>query len=311
MKKYHFFGDGREPSIRSPKSLTTPEPYIVSSELQEAVNLAIKVERPLLLEGEAGCGKTRLARAIAYEFGLPLFTWHIRSTSKAEEGMYSYDAVLRLHDVQIQNLNSQDPERKLTAGRDPANSGYYLKFGPLGEAFQLREYPAVVLIDEIDKADIDFPNDLLAALDEWEFTIRETGEKVTADPKCKPIVIITSNKEKGSLPKPFLRRCVYHYLGFPNKEMLKQIVEKHFKNDETPTSEDLSAEAVERFLKLRLEGRWHKNPGTSEFLDWLKCLQTFFPSPFDAKELSKTKTVPFPGLLFKLAVDWQSATERL
>ncbi|MDZ8241501.1 MAG: MoxR family ATPase [Nostoc sp. ChiQUE01a] len=219
----------QKPHKDSPKH---PEPYVVSPELKKAVNLAIYLRRPLLLEGDAGCGKTRLASAVAYELGLPLYRWDVRSTTKAQDGLYEYDAILRLHDVQTQKVEQQSPVNSVGTdkeNRNPANPKDYRRFGALGKAFQLKNCPAVVLIDEIDKADLDFPNDLLTVLDEpWAFNIKETGETIRAtyprkdseksDTKidCRPIVIITSNKEKGNLPAPFLRRCLYHYVDFPN-----------------------------------------------------------------------------------------------
>lgn len=295
-----------------------PEPYVVSPGLKKAVNLAIYLRRPLLLEGDAGCGKTRLASAVAYELGLPLYRWDVRSTTKALDGLYEYDAILRLHDVQTQKVESQ-------AARNPSNPQDYRKFGALGKAFQLTECPAVVLIDEIDKADLDFPNDLLTVLDEpWEFTIKETGETIKAtypsreinpenhNPEnhhidCRPIVIITSNKEKGNLPAPFLRRCLYHYVDFPNDEnLLKDIVSKHYKiKQEKPPASDLVQTAIDRFLTIWNEGGLFKKPGTSEFLDWLKALHQFGTEPYSAAQLAEEKLLPYRELLFKLQQDWK------
>ena len=201
------------PNSPHPKS-PPPEPYLASEELVTAVNLAIFLQRPLLLEGEAGCGKTRLASAVAHELGYPLYRWNIRSTTRYQEGLYEYDALMRLHDV---NLLKELGEQSVEGGRtiDPRDVNNYLDLKELGKAFE-EDCPAVVLIDEIDKADLDFPNDLLTVLEApYEFTIRETGRTVTA--KHPPIVIITSNKEKGNLPAPFLRRCVYHFIEFPNQ----------------------------------------------------------------------------------------------
>lgn len=286
-----------------------PEPYIVSEPLKKAVNLAIYLRRPLLLEGDAGCGKTRLASAVAYELGLPLYRWDIRSTTKAQDGLYEYDAILRLHDVQTQKLNTVEDQK--TINRNPANPEDYRTFGALGKAFKMpKGYPAVVLIDEIDKADLDFPNDLLTVLDEpWQFTIKETGEKVTAAEK--PIVIITSNKEKGNLPAPFLRRCLYHYIEFPNDaKLLQQIVEKHHEIEQLklpPT--DLIKNAIERFLTVWNQGGLFKKPGTSEFLDWLKALHTFESKPYDFTKLKEDELLPYPELLFKLQSDWKKYTK--
>ena len=300
---------------RHPDSPKYPEPYVVSPQLKKAVNLAIYLRRPLLLEGDAGCGKTRLASAVAYELGIPLYRWDIRSTTKAQDGLYEYDAILRLHDVQTQKVapvelvnetETDDGEEEVRINRNPANAKHYRKFGALGKAFRLQDSPAVVLIDEIDKADLDFPNDLLAVLDEpWEFKIKETGETVTA--REKPITIITSNKEKGNLPAPFLRRCLYHYLDFPNNlEQLQEIVDKHYQlSEEAPPSSDLVRIAINRFLHVWNEGGLFKKPGTSEFLDWLKALHTFDSKPYNPKQLEKDQLLPYRELLFKLQQDWK------
>ncbi|MBW4687763.1 MAG: MoxR family ATPase [Komarekiella atlantica HA4396-MV6] len=304
-----------------------PEPYVISSELKQAVNLAIYLRRPLLLEGDAGCGKTRLASAVAYELGLPLYRWDVRSTTKAQDGLYEYNAILRLHDVQTEKVVQQPPvdaaeteedEDQERVNRNPANSKHYRKFGALGKAFKLKSCPAVVLIDEIDKADLDFPNDLLTVLDEpWEFKIKETGETIRAtysgkDAKddvidCRPIVIITSNKEKGNLPTPFLRRCLYYYVDFPNdKDRLREIIEKHYEiREETLPPSALVENAIDRFLPVWSEGGLFKKPGTSEFLDWLKALHTFELKPYNAAQLKKDKLLPYRELLFKLQQDWK------
>ncbi|ERN41720.1 MoxR-like ATPase [Rubidibacter lacunae KORDI 51-2] len=277
-----------------------PEPYIASKLLVDAVNLAIFLQRPLLLEGEAGCGKTRLAIALAYELGLPLYRWNIRSTTKYQEGLYEYDAVLRLHDVHARQAGELP--------RDPAYADNYIEYGPLGKAFTVTDRPAVVLIDEIDKAELDFPNDLLAVLDEpWEFRIRETG----GDPiraHHVPIVIITSNKEKGNLPAPFLRRCLYHFIKFPDtEEALQEIVEVHYLiREEKPPSPDLAKSAISRFLQLREREGLYKKPGTSEFLDWLRALASFRGEPFPTEGLQDGGSVPYPELLFKLRADWRN-----
>jgi MoxR-like ATPase len=294
-------------------SPTKPEPYVVSPELKKAVNLAIYLRRPLLLEGDAGCGKTRLASAVAYELGLPLYRWDIHSTTKAQDGLYEYDAILRLHDVQTQKVQpplpvsaakTNEEEDEENINRNPANPKHYRKFGALGKAFRLKDCEAVVLIDEIDKGGLDFPNDLLAVLDEpWAFKIKETGETITAT--HKPIVIITSNKEKGNLPAPFLRRCLYHYVDFPNDpKRLREIVEKHYEICGEALESNLVEAATERFLKIWNEGGLHKPPGTSELLDWLKALHTFESKPYSAKQLKKDQVLPYRELLFKLRQDW-------
>jgi MoxR-like ATPase len=302
----------RRPKNPHEDSPTQPEPYVISPELKKAVNLAIYLKRPLLLEGDAGCGKTRLASAVAYELGLPLYRWNVRSTTKAQDGLYEYDAIRRLHDVQTQKGeqlpvdDSKSDEEKRRVKHNPSDPTHYREFGALGKAFKLEDCPGVVLIDEIDKADLDFPNDLLTVLDEpWEFEIQETGETICAT--HKPIVIITSNKEKGNLPAPFLRRCLYHYLDFPNnKERLQEIIEKHYqiRKEESPPS-DLIDNAIDRFLAVWNEGGLFKKPGTSEFLDWLKALHTFESKPYSAAQLKKDKLLPYRELLFKLQQDWK------
>ena len=302
--RYIFQGNQNcRPQNPHPHSPEKVEHYIADPELIQAVNLAIYLRRPLLLEGEAGCGKTRLALAVAYELGLPFYRWDVRSTSKAEEGLYKYDAILRLHDVQAGKTDHK-------INRDPSNPIDYRRFGALGKAFDLKDCPAVVLIDEIDKGDLDFPNDLLAVLDEpWEFEIQETGEigdrKIKA--KHQPIVFITSNKEKGNLPAPFLRRCVYCFIKFPDKDQLQKIVQARYQTqpDSTSLSPQLIESASDRFLDIRNTGGLFKNPGTSEFLDWLSALQSFESKPYSASDLKTVKPLPYRELLFKLRADWQ------
>ncbi len=314
----------KRPSNPHPDSPKKVEPYIADNELIDAVNLAIFLRRPLLLEGEAGCGKTRLAIAVAYELGLPFYRWDIRSTTKAQEGLYEYDAILRLHDVQTQKLetknNNQDKDHN--NNRNPNNPQDYRTFGAIGKAFRA-EKPAVVLIDEIDKADIDFPNDLLAVLDEpWEFKIRETGETITAKSNCQPIVIITSNKEKGNLPAPFLRRCIYYYVKFPDSsKKLKKIVEIHYQHKQeidtekniNPPNSKLVETAADLFIKIRDNRGLFKIPGTSEFLDWLDALYRFQPKRYSnsadpVEKLKEGETIPFRELIFKIRQDWQKNT---
>ena len=303
---YRYHGDGREPAKTWPGAPEEGEPYQPDPELVRAVNLAIYLERPLLLEGEAGCGKSRLAYAVAYELGLPLYVWPVRSTSQAHEGLYTYDAILRLHDVQIMKAGDVTPER------DPRQPRDYLNFGQLGEAFRLTEHPAVVLIDEIDKADLDFPNDLLSVLEKpRHFNIPETGEAsrdkgVTAT--HAPIVIITSNKEKGNLPAPFLRRCVYFYIEFPAEvSRLKAIVDAHYalRKETEPPAVALVDAASERFLKVRGQGDLYKKPSTSEFLDWLEALRDFRDLAGVVESLRRDDAkLPYPELLLKIRADW-------
>jgi MoxR-like ATPase len=239
-------------------------PYLPSDELINAVNLAIFLKkRPLLIKGEPGSGKTRLAQHVAYELGLPYEAWHIKSTSRARDGLYTYDAVRRLHDAQLRGRGLKEQSN--------LDITHYIKLGPLGRAFQNKQR-TVILIDEIDKADIDFPNDLLLELDEQRFIIEETGEVVYANEP--PIVIITSNDEKD-LPEAFLRRCIFCYIGFPTSEQLLQIVQAHFPQ----APEKLMQQAVKRFSRLRRQmeqqkSRAGKRVSTSELLDWFAVLQS-------------------------------------
>lgn len=311
--KYIFQCDAKyRPEKCHEDSPTELEPYIADEELIEAVNLAIFLQRPLLIEGEAGCGKTRLAVAVAYELGLPFYRWDIRSTTKVLEGLYEYDAILRLHDAQTKNLTpSINPKTKQP--RNPKEPKDYREFGPLGKAFQSHEYPAVLLIDEIDKADVDFPNDLLSILDKpWKFFIRETGEEIKANQEKLPIIIITSNKEKGSLPAPFLRRCLYHYVRFPKQAELEKIVNAHYEQkqqNETIEKPDVNLikAAIDKFLEIRADKSLFKHPGTSEFLDWLAALHHFKSEPYPVNELQQDKIIiPYRDLVFKLRQDWQN-----
>jgi len=282
-----------------------PEPYVVSKRLKTAVNLAIALRRPLLLEGDPGCGKTCLARAVAFELGLPFFRWNVQSTSKAQDGQYVYDALGRLHDVQLQKTDK-------TSRRDPSKPEDYCELGALGKAFQIKDCTSIVLIDEIDKAELDFPNDLLTVLDKpWGFEVKETGQWIEADPKHIPIVFITSNKEKGNLPDAFLRRCLYHYVEFPGTEKaLKDIIDRHYQVEasELP-QEELQDAAIARFISLRTEGGLVKKPGTSEFLDWLKALQTHMGKPYSADKLigsdQKENKLPYLEVLLKVQQDWR------
>jgi MoxR-like ATPase len=259
-------------------------PYLPSSELIKAVNLAIFLEkRPLLLKGEPGCGKTTLAQAVAYELGLPYETWYIKSTTRAKDGLYTYDAVGRLHDAQLARMNEASNSKV-------ENLDNYIKLGPLGRAFK-NEQRTVVLIDEIDKADIDFPNDLLRELDEQRFTIEEKGEEVKAN--YPPIVIVTSNDEKD-LPDAFLRRCLFYYIQFPYPQ-LANIVKSHF----LESSSDLVEAAVKRFSELRQKmekGKAGKKVSTSELLDWFAVLRQF-PEDEVLKQLEGE--IPFPEVLLK------------
>ncbi|KAA8981858.1 MULTISPECIES: AAA family ATPase [Gammaproteobacteria] len=227
------------------------ENYVATDELQMAVNAAITLERPLLIKGEPGTGKTMLAEEMARGVGAELITWHIKSTTKAQQGLYEYDAVSRLRDSQL--------------GSDKVHDiGNYIVKGKLWEAFEA-DQRAVLLIDEIDKADIEFPNDLLQELDRMEFYVYETQQQVVA--KQRPIVVITSNNEK-ELPDAFLRRCFFHYIDFPDHDTMKEIVDVHFPG----IQQQLVQDALEIFFDVRRVPGLKKKPSTSELIDWLKLL---------------------------------------
>jgi len=270
------------------------QPYLPSDSLIEAVNLTIFLQkRPLLLKGDPGCGKTRLAQAVAYELGLPYEPWYIQSTTKAKDGLYTYDAVGRLHDAQLTRFDEEQ-------GSKVKQISEYIRMGPLGCAFQ-NSQRTVVLIDEIDKADIDFPNDLLQALDERRFTIQETGEEIKA--KQPPIILITSNDEKD-LPDAFLRRCLFHYIEFPSDSELVKILNAHFPD----SSEGIVMAAVGRFYQLRqqMEGdrsRTGKKVSTSELIDWFTLLQEY---PEDETLVKLKGKLPFAGALLKYWKDYQN-----
>ena len=236
--------------------------YVAPPDLTLAVNAAVTLERPLLVKGEPGTGKTELARQVAQALGLPLIEWHVKSTTKAQQGLYEYDAVSRLRDSQLGDERVHDVRN-------------YIRKGKLWQAF---EAPAkvVLLIDEIDKADIEFPNDLLQELDRMEFHVYETGETIRA--KHRPVVIITSNNEK-ELPDAFLRRCFFHYIRFPDPETMRRIVEVHHPG----IKEALLTTALTRFYEIRETPGLKKKPSTSEVLDWLKLLLAENLSPEDLR----------------------------
>ena len=256
--------------------------YVATPDLMLAVNAAITLQRPLLIKGEPGTGKTMLAETVAEALGLPLLQWHIKSTTKAQQGLYEYDAVSRLRDSQ---LGGEHGSRV----HDIAN---YIVKGVLWQAFSA-ETPTVILIDEIDKADIEFPNDLLRELDRMEFYVYETRELVRA--KHRPIVFITSNNEK-ELPDAFLRRCFFHYIKFPDKETMQRIIDVHFPD----LKKALIREALEVFFELREIPGLKKKPSTSELLDWLKLLvaEDIPPEALRAKD-SKAAIPPLHGALLK------------
>ena len=259
--------------------------YVAPRELQLAVNAAITLERPLLVKGEPGTGKTLLAQEIARSVGAPLVEWHIKSTTKAQHGLYEYDAVNRLRDAQL-----GDPRASQIKN--------YVVPGKLWEAF-VSDQRLVLLIDEIDKADIEFPNDLLRELDRMEFYVYETQELVRA--RTRPIVIITSNNEK-ELPDAFLRRCFFHYIRFPDEETLRQIVDVHFPG----LKQDLLREALAAFFQLRETPGLRKKPSTSELLDWLKLLLAEDIQVETLREKNQRKVIPpLYGALLKNEQDVQ------
>ncbi|CUA82501.1 AAA family ATPase [Pseudidiomarina woesei] len=263
-------------------SFTSTDNYIVADDLGLAVNAAVTLEKPLLLKGEPGTGKTRLAEELATSLGVPLIRWQIKSTTKAQQGLYEYDAVSRLRDSQL--------------GSDKVHDiANYIKPGKLWQAFTAPERP-VLLIDEIDKADIEFPNDLLHELDQMEFHVYETGEQVRAE--HRPIVIITSNNEK-ELPDAFLRRCFFHYIKFPDADTLAQIVQVHYPD----IRKNLLSTALEVFFDLRAVPNLKKKPSTSELIDWLKLLLAEEIAP---AELQKGNgLMPMFGALLKNEQDVQ------
>ena len=261
--------------------------YIASEDLKEAVNVALCLGRPLLVKGEPGTGKTLLAHAVAEALNRPLFTWHVKSTSKAQDGLYVYDAVQRLHDSRFGEADVSDIRK-------------YIRFGGLGQALR-SEVPSVALIDEIDKADLEFPNDLLHELDAMSFTVLETGESHTAI--HRPLVLITSNNER-ELPDAFLRRCIFHFIAFPSSAQMQKIVQVHH-----PKVEDqLVAEAISRFYWIRSLDVLRKPPSTSELVDWIGALVKG-----GINLTTITDRIPYLGTLIKKEQDLRAvshATQR-
>ena len=252
--------------------------YVTSEALRNAVNVAIALKRPLLVRGEPGTGKTLLAHSIAQDLGKKLIVWNIKSTTKAQEGLYVYDTVQRLNDSRF-------------GDKDVSDIKQYIKLGKLGQSFASKE-EVVLLIDEVDKADLEFPNDLLNELDEMSFYIPETNETINA--VHRPIVIITSNAEK-ELPDAFLRRCIFHYIEFPDPPLMEEIVKVHFPN----IKNNLLREALTAFYSLRRIDEFRKKPSTGELIDWIQAL---IASEMPHEEISKE--FPFVGTLLKKETDY-------
>ena len=263
---------------------TGTQDYVATEDLTVAVNAAVLLERPLLIKGEPGTGKTELAKQVASALGLDLIEWNIKSTTKAQQGLYEYDAVSRLRDSQLGDERVRDV-------------GNYIRKGKLWTAFEANQ-KVVLLIDEIDKADIEFPNDLLQELDKMAFHVYETGETVAA--KNRPVVIITSNNEK-ELPDAFLRRCFFHYISFPDQHTMRQIVKVHYPD----IKEQLLTTALTQFYEIREQQSLKKKPSTSEVLDWLKLLLAEDLSPEDLKRDAGNLLPKLHGALLKNEQDVQ------
>ncbi len=257
--------------------------YVATEDLKVAVNAAITLERPLLIKGEPGTGKTMLALEVAKALGAPLIEWHIKSTTKAVQGLYEYDAVMRLRDSQLGDQRASD-------------IGNYIKRGKLWEAFESSQRP-LLLIDEIDKADIEFPNDLLQELDRMEFYVYELDRTIKA--AQRPIIMITSNNEK-ELPDAFLRRCFFHYIRFPDEDVMRAIIESHYPG----VKARLVSEALKVFYDMRKVPGLKKKPSTSELIDWLKLLLTDDVDPETLRNRDPTKLIPpLHGALLKNEAD--------
>ena len=263
---------------------TGTQDYVATEDLTVAVNAAVLLERPLLIKGEPGTGKTELAKQVASALGLDLIEWNIKSTTKAQQGLYEYDAVSRLRDSQLGDERVR-------------NVGNYIRKGKLWTAFEANQ-KVVLLIDEIDKADIEFPNDLLQELDKMAFHVYETGETVAA--KNRPVVIITSNNEK-ELPDAFLRRCFFHYISFPDQDTMRQIVKVHYPD----IKEQLLTTALTQFYEIREQQGLKKKPSTSEVLDWLKLLLAEDLTPEDLKRDAGNLLPKLHGALLKNEQDVQ------
>ncbi|RKH60222.1 AAA family ATPase [Corallococcus aberystwythensis] len=269
--------------VPTPVRFRGTDSYLTSEGLQAAVNCALTLQRPLLVKGEPGTGKTLLAEAIAQGLGLKLLTWHVKSTTRAQDGLYVYDTVQRLYDSRFGDGDVRDIRR-------------YIRLGPLGEAFASPER-VVLLIDEVDKADLEFPNDLLHELDRMRFRISETNDEVVA--KNRPVVLITSNNEK-ELPDAFLRRCVFHFIDFPERELMQRIVDVHHPGLDSA----LADQALKVFYELRAMTRLRKRPSTSELVDWISVLKAN-----GVVELKLDEQLPFLGALLKKEQDLVAVAE--
>jgi MoxR-like ATPase len=267
------------------KRFSGTDRYLTNDALEAAVNCALLLERPLLVKGEPGTGKTLLAEAVAQGMGLPLVTWHVKSTTRAQDGLYVYDTVQRLYDSRFGDGDVKDIRR-------------YIRFGPMGQSFR-SEGRVVLLIDEVDKADIEFPNDLLHELDRMRFRVVETDDEVVA--KQRPVVIITSNNEK-ELPDAFLRRCVFHFIDFPDQELMKRIVAVHHPDADA----SLVTQALSVFYEIRDMKRLRKRPSTSELVDWLAVLRAA-----GLGGISLTEKIPFLGTLLKKEQDLAALADQL
>jgi MoxR-like ATPase len=263
--------------MNQPKRFTGTDSYLTNDSLEASVNCAIVLEKPLLVRGEPGTGKTELAEAVSKAFGMKLIRWQVKSTTRAQDGLYVYDTVQRLYDSRFGDKDVNDIRQ-------------YIKLGPLGQAFRSDER-VVVLIDEIDKADLEFPNDLLNELDRMRFFVDETQDEIVA--KQRPLVIITSNAEK-ELPDAFLRRCIFHFIDFPDRELMQRIVAVHHPN----LAETLGQQAIEIFYELRNMTRLRKRPSTSELIDWIAVLKRT-----GVEDVTLDQNLPFLGALLKKEQD--------